>query len=299
MDIQSAVNILSSTIPIPEISGVSNLLKISEVNEKFEECTNLHSPGTCVLAGMADVVASTAVTLAGEALISAGAIEMVATAPSVVAPTLGLAGILGGVELVRRSTEVGDLASKLVIDVVSSTFNEKEILDQITDTLVENIPEGFILSPDEYLILKTGDREIIYSPEETNQINECIQLKYYSAQQTKKFDHSITQIKERSKDITSALEEVKNLSKIYEEKKQEIKTSISFENLDSFVGSFNEEYFTKSYIKNYEIPSLPKVEKIPWSGKIQGDGKVGSFIILINLISIPLGGGGGGGCVIL
>lgn len=185
--------------------------------------------------------------------------------------------------------------------VVGSTIRKiKNVFSNTEDKIIEKIPDGHIIQNTELL------------PKETiKNINTRLIERAYN--NIKKFNSECKEIITGTNKSILCMDNNQNESNIikkeYEKYMLENPITIDkqFEKYLNVMTEKSPEFFTGnydvSYNKKHNIPQTPKMIQYEWLGKIEGDGKIGNFIMKIPVVAMSFSfgscGSGSGGCSIL
>ena len=205
---------------------------------------------------------------------------------------------------------IGKAINKVLDKDNNNTYNKKQInnlsnnnnlvnIDEYIDTIVTNINDGDYIAHNEIYI---GDKKVELSHNTIDIINN--KLKDRTIQNIKLFnDENKKIIKYTQKHLDLAQ---KNKELIDEQivkydnftKHNPINIEKSLKTFADVMDEKNSQYFLESgYHTHHNVLPKPKMQTI----KCHGEGKLGNFIFMIPIITIPIGGGSGGGsgCIIL
>lgn len=183
---------------------------------------------------------------------------------------------------------------------IDKNNNEHIDINDHIDNIVANINDGDYIVHNEIYI---DDKIVKLSQHTVNTINNKIQKR--TIQNIKLFNKKNKEIIKHTQKHLDLSQNIKD--KIDEQiveynnftKHNPINIEKSLKTFADVMDEKNSQYFLESgYHTHHNVLPKPKMQTI----KCNGEGKLGNFIIMIPIITIPFGGGGGGGgggCLIL
>jgi hypothetical protein len=197
---------------------------------------------------------------------------------------------------------IDDIQLQTIDDIQLQTIDDKNInINEHIDNIVANINDGDYIAYNEIYI----DGEIVELSQNTiDIINNKIQER--TIQNIKLFNKENKEIIKHTEKHLDLSQNIKNKidTQIIEYNNfttnNIIKIEESFKTFSDVMDEKNTQYFLKNgYHTYHNVLPKPKMQTI----KCHGEGKLGNFILMIPIITIPFGGGGGigggGGCCIL